>query len=237
MEHTYAVENRLVEQYLLNELSPDARDAFEEHYFECTECAAELRMTDAFMKAARMELQKPAEAPKLQIVSRRKPLLNLLQWKPIFALTALAACLVVMVYQNMVTFPRLRTEVAKVEMPAVLPTISLVGGNSRGGSMPSAATNGATSILLMVDIPTQERFSRYICALYTPQHQLIGTVQVSAEQAKDTVSVRAPVQSGVYGTYSLEIRGEQVAGSASASEPALASYTYTLNAGTSGAGQ
>jgi hypothetical protein len=237
MEHTYAVENRMVEQYLLNELPPEARDAFEEHYFDCPECAAELRMTAAFMKAARTELQQPAQAPKLQLVNSRKPLLNLLQWKPAFALTALAACLVVMIYQNTVTFPRLRGEVAQVEAPAILPTVSLVGGNSRGGSVPSLMLHGEKMVVVQVDIPTQDHFSRYICTLYTPQHQLIGTVQVSAEQAKDTVSVRAPVQRGVYGTYSLEVRGEEVAGSASVSGPALASYSYTVNAGTSGTGQ
>jgi hypothetical protein len=238
MQHAYAIENRLVEQYLLNELSPDVRDAFEEHFFDCQECAADLRMTDAFMKAARTELAESRQAPKLQLVSNRKPLRNLLQWRPAFAITALAASLVVMVYQNTVTFPRLAEQVAKVDAPAILPSISLVGGNSRGGSLPSATLNGAKSVLLQVDIPTQDHFSEYVCSLYTPQHQLIWKVQVSAEQAKDTVSIRAPLPSGVSGTYTLEVQGGQPGNSSiSASRPVLASYSFTLTAGAPGAGQ
>jgi hypothetical protein len=238
MEHAYAVENRLVERYLLNELAPEARNAFEEHYFDCQECAAELRMTDAFMKEARKELRQPEDTPRLQMVSPRNPLRNLLQWKPAFAISALAACLVVMIYQNAVTFPRLRNDVAQVDAPVVLPTISLVGGNSRGGSVPSSTLNGSKTVLLQVDIPAQDRYSRYICSLYTPQHQLLWTVQVSAAQAKDTVAIRAPVQAGASGTYSLEVRGDSPGnGSTSPSGPILASYSFMLNAGDSGAGQ
>jgi hypothetical protein len=237
MEHAYAVEHRLVEQYLLNELSPEARDTFEEHFFDCQKCAADLRTTDAFLKAARTELQQIGQTPKLQIVSRRKSF-SLLQWGPALAISALAACLVVMFYQNLVTFPRLRSDVARVDAPAILPSVSLVGGNSRGGSVPSTALNGAKSVLLQVDIPTQNRFSRYICSLYTPQHQLIWAVEVSAEQAKDTVSIRAPLREAISGTYTLEVQGDQSADSStSTSGSVLASYSFTLNAGASGAGQ
>ena len=40
MNHTEAVEQMAAEGYLLNELTPDARDAFEEHVFDCAECAS-----------------------------------------------------------------------------------------------------------------------------------------------------------------------------------------------------
>jgi hypothetical protein len=238
MEHSYAAEHHLVEQYLLNELSPEVRDEFEEHFFDCQRCAADLRMTDAFLLAARTELPRIAvETIKDAPVRSRLPLRNLLQWRPAYAVLALAACLIVVVYQNSVTVPHLRSEVAKVEAPAILPSISLVGGNSRGGATPSATLNGAKSVLLQVDVPTQERFSNYVCSLYTPQHQLIWAVQVSAEQAKDTVSIRAPLKSSAGGTYLLEIKGNQErSGDSAASRTVLASYPFTLNAGATGAG-
>ncbi|MGH9560390.1 MAG: anti-sigma factor family protein, partial [Terracidiphilus sp.] len=39
MNHTEAVEQMTVEQYLLGELDGSAREDFEEHLFNCPECA------------------------------------------------------------------------------------------------------------------------------------------------------------------------------------------------------
>ena len=237
MEHPYASEHHLVEQYLLEELSPDVRDEFEEHFFDCQECAAELRMTSEFLQAARTELQRAGAEAVPQVTEPRFSLRNLLQWRPVFAVAAFAACLFVMVYQNAVTLPRLRTEVARVDSPAVLPSLSLVGGNSRGGSPPSVNTNGAGWILLQVDIPMQEGVSGYTCSLYSPRHELLWSVPVSAEAAKDTVSLRAPLGGAASGTYLLVVRAGGSQGSATTQATDLASYSFTVNAGDANSGQ
>lgn len=237
MEHSYASEHHLVEQYLLEELSPEVRDEFEQHFFDCRECAAELRMTSEFLQAARTELQQAQAEPVKQPMRPRFSLRNLLQWRPVFALPALAACLLVLVYQNSVTVPRLRNEVARVDSPAVLPSLSLVGGNSRGGNLPSVNTNGAGWILLQVDIPMQEGASGYTCSLYSPQHELLWSVPVSAEAAKDTVSLRAPLGAATAGTYSLVVRAAGPQGGVAAPASELASYSFTVNAGVANSGQ
>lgn len=43
MDHNDAVASNATERYLLDELPPDQRDAFEAHYFDCSECAADVR--------------------------------------------------------------------------------------------------------------------------------------------------------------------------------------------------
>jgi hypothetical protein len=167
----------------------------------------------------------------------RFSLRNLLQWRPVFAVAAFAACLLVVVYQNAITLPRLRNEVARVDSPAVLPSLSLVGGNSRGGSLPSVNTNGAGWILLQVDIPMQEGAWGYTCALYSPQHDLLWSVPVSAEAAKDTVSLHAPLGDAASGTYSLVVRAGASQGGVAAPAAELASYSFTVNAGAANSGQ
>jgi hypothetical protein len=240
MDHSHAAAHLLVEQYLLGELTAEVRDEFEEHFFDCEECAAELRMTSAFLQATRKELQKPEAEVENQAIPF--PVANpaprkILSWRPILALSALAACLLVLLYQNTVTLPHLRNEVATLDMPEVLPSISLVGGNSRGGELPSASRNGAESVLLQIDIPAEDRFASYTCLFYTPQHQLVGTVEVSAQAAKDTIPILVPLRSNMGGVYSLEIRGHDPkdAGS-SASGVQLATYRFTVNAGVAGEG-
>jgi hypothetical protein len=241
MEHHYAVKNHLVEQYLLNDMSPEERDAFEEHFFDCTECAMELRATNSFLHAARAEFLRTHEVAVIDSYKASQPkstFKNILTWRPAFAVAALAACLVVMVYQNVVTVPHLRNQIASVDVPAVLPSLSLVSGNSRGGSVPEIALNGARSLVLQVDIPTEDRYSGYTCSLYTPQNQLIWTVPVSAEQAKNTVSIRAPITSRIDGTYLLKIQANQNQSSTSlASIVNLANYPFTISGGTGTAGK
>jgi anti-sigma factor RsiW len=56
MNHDDAVQLTAVESYILGELPSAVRDEFEEHFFECTECAEELRLTAAFLDDAKTEL-------------------------------------------------------------------------------------------------------------------------------------------------------------------------------------
>ena len=43
MDHSEAVTKKMAESYLLEELTPEQRDAFEEHYFDCPECAKDVK--------------------------------------------------------------------------------------------------------------------------------------------------------------------------------------------------
>ena len=56
MDHSQAVEQMAAERYLLNELTPEAREAFEEHFFDCPECAMDLRAAAAFVDEAKAQL-------------------------------------------------------------------------------------------------------------------------------------------------------------------------------------
>jgi hypothetical protein len=236
MDHHFAAEHHMVEQYLLNEMSPQLRDEFEDHYFGCQLCAAELRATSAFLDTARTELQKPESASASSNILAINSSSRFLHWKPAFAIMALAACLLVIVYQNAVVFPSLRSEVATLRAPEILPTVSLAAGNSRGGAAASTSTGKAEAVLLQFDIPGQERFSAYTCQLLSPQHQVLWTGKVSAEEAKDTVSLRVPIAPRATGDYSLVVKGNQT-GDASQASTNLATYTFELNAGTVGSGQ
>jgi len=227
MEHHHIAEQHLVEQYLLNELPAERVDEFEEHLFDCQACAADVKATAAFMAVARQELAKP-EARVVSIAEPSSRWRDLFSWKQAVPMYALAAALLVMLYQNVVVYPKLRTEVATLEAPEVLAQVSLVGGNSRGGGdVPSATVGERQSVELLVDVPTQDRFSGYTCLLYSPGGELISTIQLSAQQTKDTVHIRVPAVKRADGMYSLLVRGND---STSAAVD-LAQYHFELKPG------
>jgi hypothetical protein len=125
----------------------------------------------------------------------------------------LSSILLVIAYQNVVVYPHFRSEIAELKAPEILPQVSLVGGNSRGGQIPVAAVGSGRPFLLLVDIPAEDRFSSYTCLLYSPSGSLAWRVDVSAQQAKDTVSIRVPGADRGLGEYSLTVQGN-MAGSA-----------------------
>src|SRR3954453_12010066 len=43
MDHTQALRTLAIERYLLGEMPDEERDAFEEHFFSCAECAEDAR--------------------------------------------------------------------------------------------------------------------------------------------------------------------------------------------------
>ena len=226
MNHEKAARLSLVEKYLLEELPPDLRDECEEHYFDCPECAADLRATATFLAAAKEELKHFPEDKAPEPVKKRW---FAWLWTPAVLVPALAACLLVIAYQGLVVYPHYQTQIAHLQAPEILPTVSLVGGNSRGGAAgPSVVAENAQPFLVQVDIPTQERFSSYTCLLYSPSGSLAWRVQVSAEAAKDTVSIRVPAGERAAGSYTLVVQGN-TGPAPSENGVDLARYHFSLN--------
>jgi hypothetical protein len=204
MDHRDAAQQSLVEKYLLDELTPAMREEFEEHYFDCAECAIDLRATAAFLDAARKDLvTPPARIP--VPVAAKGPLFAWL-WNPAFLAPVLAACLAVIAYQNLSVFPHQHAQVAEV-----LPSIALAGGESRGGQMQSISVRPNNPFSMLVDIPAQDRFSTYTCLLYSPSDSQIWKLTVTAQQAKDTVVISVPPADWAAGAYTLVVKGNTTA--------------------------
>jgi anti-sigma factor RsiW len=237
MNHQEATELTAVERYLLNELTPALRGEFEEHYFGCQECAADLRATAAFLQAAKVQLQpatvqlQPATEPRRTTTPRaaspRKSWFSFFG-TPAFLSPAFGLLLVVVIYQNVLVFPRVASDATGQQGPEIMPSLSLVGGDSRGAGRPSVTLNAAQSFVMAVDIPTADRFSSYDCVLVSPSGSTLWSLRVSAQVAKDTVSIRVPAVTWKAGDYTLTVRGNSP-GSSAVAAVALADFHFILN--------
>ena len=56
MDHNEALQQMATERYLLNEMPPELRESFEEHMFDCYECAMDVRAAAAFAEEATVQL-------------------------------------------------------------------------------------------------------------------------------------------------------------------------------------
>lgn len=113
MTHAEIENQEIVERYVRSELDVQQRFAFQEHFFACDECFANVQMMEQFIAGVRHV----AETGLLS-TEDRKPLLfpNWVNWlKPAFVISALATIVltVVVAWLVFVRLPSMRAEIAR----------------------------------------------------------------------------------------------------------------------------
>lgn len=154
MNHSEALEQMAAERYLLNELAADAREAFEEHAFDCSECALDLRAGALFIEEAKGQLPALADpkSPSAETRTRTGWGFSFSWWRPAFSLPAFAALLIVVAYQNVVTFPALRESGNEPHLAPVVPLRPATRGASPRTTL---KVDRAHSIALPVDLSAE----------------------------------------------------------------------------------
>ncbi len=194
------------ERYVLGELTPAQRDAFEDHYFDCMVCAADLKALAAFADNAREVFR---SVPRHEIVAAPQPApgRGWFWWfRPAYAFAAVAVLLAVIVYQNLVTIPQARRELA-LNGPQPLPTLSLTTVTRSETTAPEIAVRANSPFGIYIDIPPSDRFTSYSCELRTREGKPKLNIEVSAAQAKDSVQLFVPGGTLGSGQYEVVVVG------------------------------
>jgi hypothetical protein len=224
MDHQDAVRRGVIEKYLLDEVSQPEREEFEAHFFDCQECAEEMRTTAAFLAGAKLELRRSHVAQPVRAAVKR-PWFDILR-RPAVAAPVFAVLLLIVAYQTIMILPRFAGARTQPKDAEILTSLSLSGGNAQDGTAPTATTTKGQPLLLSLDIPTAERFSSYACVLVAPSGAVVWRLPVSVAQAKDTVVISVPSGSLRPGNYRLLVQGRANAG---ADPVDLMNYRFTLN--------
>ena len=229
MNHQEAMQLGAVDRYFLGELPEPQRADFEEHFFDCRECASEMRMTADFLDIARAEFRRGnlgSAAPK----TAKRSWLELFA-RPAVLTPAFGLLLAVIAYQNGVVLPRFNGQIAQLRQPGIVATVSLIGGNSRGEGVPPISGPAGQPILLSFDIPATRPYPGYACVLVDASGAVVWRVPVSAAQAQDTVSISVAAGALRAGDYTLVVQGlpAQDRGVASPKADDLARYRFALS--------
>jgi len=208
MNHSEAVDQMAAERYLLDELPPELREAFEEHVFDCQVCSLDLRAGTAFLDEAKIQLPaltaRTQESPSAQPTVKTKR-----QWfswlSPAFAVPAMAVLGGVIAYQNVATIPALRSA---SRQPELVPWTSVHVG-TRGAAPAPVVADRVHGVVLLVDLPQQGTYASYSFELLDSDGKPAwksGSI-ASAQSESGTVSLFLPGNDLRAGAYTLEISG------------------------------
>jgi len=216
--HVFADKEDAAERYLLGQMSESDRDAYEQHFFQCVECADEVKATARFIDDCKSVLTGRPDVAGFSPQAARRA------WFPrstaAVLMGALAATLALVVYQNVVTIPSLTSATA----PQALASVSLAGSNSRGTAS-TIVVPRHQPYLIYVDIPPGQH-DTYDCTFVAKDGRAVKTLTVSAQLTRDAVPLLMSAGGLPPGEYTLVVSGRpRVAGESSVE---VARFSFTL---------
>jgi anti-sigma factor RsiW len=196
MDHDEVVRQKMTERYLLNELDPEARDEFEEHYFDCPDCAADVHAGALFVEQSKVVFQseesqaisseRPATSPEL-VSMPVKAGSGWFAWlRPAFIVPVIALLMAVIAYQD---WAKSRLQQA-ADSPQLLAS-AVVNVNVRGAEPILVPVHAGQAFGLSLNVPPDSRFSSYKLDLYSSQGKLEWSRTIPAS-GNDTLSLYVP---------------------------------------------
>lgn len=212
------------EKYLLGELRGRDREEFEEHFFECSECAADVKSGAIFVSAAKKEFASAQPAP-AHVPSAQPQRAGWLEawFRPQILVPVLAALVLIVAYQNLVSIPQIKNAGGSAATPQALQSFSLV--TTRGGEPRKIQIPASSPFSLYVDVPPGGNYSSYSLQVVDASGRSQFSLQISAAQAKDTVQILVPSSKLSAGNYTLEVRGTDAS---SAATSLVANFPFSL---------
>jgi hypothetical protein len=200
MDHKLAEETGTVERYLLNELAPEERLAFEEHLFDCPICGDLVRSGAISIDNVREVLR---EEPDKAIAAQTDGRLS--KWAvwfrpasliPSFAALALVA---IVCYQNFVYIPSL-------QQPEVL-TDNVIAPVARGGGQAITVDRSHPLFNLNFAVDSPEVYSLYTCEFQLQGQGTVLKMDSGARQyASFTLNLLLPAKLFPPGHYVMILR-------------------------------
>ena len=211
MDHIEAVRLQAAAKYVLGELPQDLQEAYEEHYFDCPQCALDVKAAAAFVDNSRHVFQ--TEPVVSAAKDSAKGWSGWFVWlRPAFAVPAMAILLGVVAYQNLVTMPGMKSGTAG--RAQVFNSYPLVGGNvraARGDEAAKIKVHKNETFALDFDFLPTRPFDHYLCQLQDETGRAVLQVSVPADKARQEVHLL--VANGVdrVGKYSVVVSGDPAA--------------------------
>jgi hypothetical protein len=208
MDHSDVVRLQAVEKYVLGELPADLKDEFEEHYFDCRECATDVKALATFVAASRMVFEETARET-AGARSERGSIRGWFWWlRPVIAVPAMAALVAVMVFQNVVTIPELKQQARTDGAGQAYSASYHLQGATRGENTSDITVDPSESFALDFDFTPAVTYQSYTGSLTDRAGNTSFRFRVSGQMANKEVHVVIPGGKVRPGSYDLVFAGE-----------------------------
>jgi anti-sigma factor RsiW len=196
MEHTQAIETLAAERYVLDEMPPEERDAFEEHYFDCTVCTEAVTDGTALMASGRAVLRE-----------ERQPAANVtrLRWTAGLSTAAAVAMAALLGFQTVA--PRLAPvpTVAATQAPVRLVVVEPQAIRLTRGDQPATGITARAGESIHVYVEeTGPLFPRYAVQVTRKGAAVARPIELTKEKV---MGVQVEISGLAAGEYELVIEG------------------------------
>jgi len=207
MDHSEAVRLQAAEKYVLGEFSPNLRDEYEEHFFDCAECAVDVKAIATFADVSREVLR--AETEKLAEKKAVPVGAGWLTWfRPVIAVPAFAALLLIIGYQSFVTIPKAKEAAASGASQILFSSHALRGVNTAGEEGRTLSIRPDEAFFLDFDFVPTRSFDSYIAQLEDAEGRVLLRAKIAGANANQ--EAHFPIPAGVLqpGKYVLAFYGD-----------------------------
>jgi hypothetical protein len=217
MNHQSAIDSQAASRYALDDLTETERDAFEEHYFDCTVCSEDVRTLETLRLGVR------------QLALNPKPVRS--WWRPVIALpwAATVAMASYLGFQTIVTIPNLAGQVAMLSaqmgaMTGVITEHLNFQSAARAGGEPEQVVRAGRAVEMNLEIVhgDNSQYTGYRAVTRRRNGAVIQSDPISVEQTSNSILVALrPLPAGRYETVVEGVRKD-------GNRPTITTYPFVV---------
>jgi hypothetical protein len=233
MEHTEAIDTGAAERYALGEMGEDERDQYEEHFFDCPDCADEVKAATLFLENAKAVVREegvPAKEDRRERTSaeRANPWAG---WKALFwpmPLGAAAALAMLLggptVYLAFFKVPQLERARAEAESLQAAPWHFLSVSRSEPPLVRVSPSQRMVGLTLSKS--DSRTYPFYLCEVRDASGRVVTSNIVPAPPRGGELQILLPTAKLHPGNHVVAVAGLEAASSRPASDFTLYSFTF-----------
>ena len=217
MDHLDAKRLQAAEKYVLGELPPELRDEYEEHYFDCADCAEDIKAASAFVGASK-EIFREEPAPVVRVPAAKPSVAGFSGWfaglRPAIAVPVMASLVAIIAYQNIPGMHGTADRAASIRggdtsAQAFGPSFRVQGSMRGDDSEPSKIIVGPQeAFALDFDFTPSQTFSGYEARLLDESGNTLLHGKISGDLTNKEVHLPIPAGLVHPGLYTLQVVGE-----------------------------
>ncbi len=207
MDHNEAVRLQAAEKYILGDFPQNLRDEYEEHFFDCAECARDLKAAAIFVDTSREVLRTEPQRSIEKHTAPASP--GWFAWlRPVIAVPAFALLLLILGYQNLVTIPHSKETAGRGAAPILFSSYPLRGVNTAGDEGRTLSIRAGEAFLLNFDFVPTRTFDNYIAQVQDASGHVLLESQIAGANANREAHL--PIPAGLLhpGQYVLAFYGD-----------------------------